>query len=208
MSDGLTQANLPFTVSTPLGQDTLLLCRLSGAEGLSQVFCFTLEMLSADAALDPTAMLGQSVTITLGLGDGSTRYLHGVVGRFVQAGSEASLTTYYAEVYPWLWLLSMTSDCRIFQNQTVPQILETVFTDLGFTAYRIALTSTYTVREYCVQYNESAFAFVSRLMEDEGIFYFFEHTADGHTLVLADDASAWVLCPGLPQGQARLAVRR
>jgi len=205
MSDGLTQAHLSFTVSTPLGQDTLLLWSLHGEERLSSVFHLTLEMRSADANLDPTAIVGQPVTVSLGLSDGTTRYLNGVVGRFVQAGSEGPLTTYYAEVYPWLWLLTMTSDCRIFQNQTVPQILETVFTDLGFTAYRNALTATYATREYCVQYNESAFAFVSRLMEDEGIFYFFEHTANGHTLVLADDASAFAPCAGLPQGQARLA---
>ena len=205
MSDGLTQAHLSFTVSTPLGSDTLLLCSLHGEERLSSVFHFTLEMLSADANLDPTAVVGQPVTVSLGLSDGTTRYLNGVVGRFVQAGSEGPWTTYYAEMYPWLWLLTMTADCRIFQNQTVPQILETVFTDLGFTAYRNALTATYAAREYCVQYNESAFAFVSRLMEDEGIFYFFEHTDTAHTLVLADDVSAFAPCAGLPQGQARLA---
>jgi type VI secretion system secreted protein VgrG len=106
-------------------------------------------------------------------------------------------TTYYADLRPWLWLLTLTSDSRIFQNKTVPEIIEAVFTGLGLTDYRNALTATYTAREYCVQYQESAFDFISRLMEDEGIFYFFEHTADKHTLVLADDADAHAACAGL-----------
>src|SRR5690606_24387890 len=100
---------------------------------------------------------------------------------------------------PWLWMLTHTEDCCIFQNKTVPEIIEAVFTELGFTDYANELTGQYDPREYCVQYNETAFAFVSRLMEDEGIFYFFRHEDGKHTLVLADDASAFAALPNAPE---------
>jgi len=205
MSAGFTQANLSLTVSTPLGTDKLLLTGFHGEEPLSGLFHFTLEMVSEDHNLDFSAIVGQSATIALTLSDGSKRYVNGIVGRLVQADTDARFTAYYADLYPWLWLLTMTSDCRIFQNKTVPEIIEAVFSELGFTDYKNSLSGTYTAREYCVQYEESAFDFVSRLMEDEGIFYFFEHTEDKHTLVLADDASTFAACPGLPEGQARMA---
>jgi type VI secretion system secreted protein VgrG len=100
-------------------------------------------------------------------------------------------------------MLTLTADCRIWQAQSVPQILEALFGELGFTDFRSALTGTYTARDYCVQYRETAFAFVSRLMEEEGIFYFFEHAEGKHTLVLADDADAHAACPGLAAARYR-----
>jgi type VI secretion system secreted protein VgrG len=197
MSDGFTQDNLSLTVSTPLAQDTLLLTSLHGEERLSGLFHFTLELRSEESRLDFNRIVGQRATVTLALANGTKRYFNGIVGRFTQGGRDVRFTTYYAELFPWLWLLTMTRDCRIFQHQSVPEIIEAVFQELGCTDYRLALASTYIPREYCVQYQESAFDFVSRLMEDEGIFYFFEHAADTHTLVLADDADAHANCPGL-----------
>jgi type VI secretion system secreted protein VgrG len=194
---GFTQEDQYLSVSTPLGKDKLLLRGFHGEEQVSGLFHFTLEMVSEDNALDASKIVGESATITIDLPDESQRYINGIVGRFIQAGSDARFTTYYAELYPWLWMLTMTSDSRIFQNQTVPQIIEAVFSDLGFTDYRNALKVTYSPREYCVQYQESAFDFVSRLMEDEGIFYFFEHEDGKHRLVLADDADAHAACPGM-----------
>ncbi|MBC8458171.1 MAG: type VI secretion system tip protein VgrG [Deltaproteobacteria bacterium] len=192
-----TQDNQYISVSTPLGKDKLLLRGFHGEEQISGLFHFTLEMVSEDNALDASQVVGESATITINLADESQRYLNGIVTRFIQAGSNARFTTYYAELRPWLWLLTMTSDSQIFQNQSVPEIIEAVFSNLGFTDYRNALSATYSPREYCVQYQESAFDFVSRLMEDEGIFYFFEHEDGKHTLVLADDADAHAACSGM-----------
>src|SRR4029453_2955714 len=111
-----TQDNRPLRVTTPLGKDVLLLERFSGEEAVSKPFRFTLEMLSENAAVDPGAMLRKPVSVTISLPGGGERVLHGQVNRFVQLGRRAGLTAYTAEVVPWLWFLSLSNDCRIFQN--------------------------------------------------------------------------------------------
>ncbi|WP_224361408.1 type VI secretion system Vgr family protein [Hyalangium versicolor] len=196
MRSGFTQDQVYLSVTTPLGKDVLLLHGFQGEEALSQPFHFTLELHSERLDVDFSRVVGKGAAISLAQRDGSERCFHGVITRFVQAGTFGDFTRYIAELRPWLWLLTLTRDSRIFQSQTVPQILEQLFRDLGFTDFRLALRRSYTPREYCVQHQESAFDFASRLMEDEGIFYFFEHTKDRHTLVLADDAAAHVPCPG------------
>jgi type VI secretion system secreted protein VgrG len=203
MSAVYVQDNLKLQVSTPLGPNKLLLRALRGEEYISGLFQFNLEMVSEDSALDFQAIIGKSVTVTLNLADDTKHYFNGIVGRFIQEETNARLTRYHAEIHPWLWLLTKTADCRIFQNQSVPEIMKTIFSDLGFSDFRDALTRTYDKREYCVQYNETAFNFVSRLMEDEGIFYFFEHKDGVHTLVLGDDADVHQTCPGLEQNAVR-----
>ena len=203
MSAIYKQDNLKLKLSTPLGENKLLLRSLSGEERLSSLFRFSLEMVSEDNAVDFQAMVGKGVTVTLSLSDGSQHYFHGIVGRFVQEETNARLTRYQAEIHPWLWLLTKTSDCRIYQNKSVPEIVKDVFTQYGFTDFRDDLKGNYDKREYCVQYNETAFNFVSRLMEDEGIFYFFEHGDGKHTLVLGDDADAHKTCPGLEEKSVR-----
>ena len=197
MSSAYIQDNLKLKVTTPLGPNKLLLRSFRGEEQISGLFHFTLEMVSEDNAIDFSAIVGKAVTVTLTLGNDTEHYLNGIVGRFVQEETNLRLTRYFADIHPWLWLLTKTSDCRIFQNKSVPDIIEAVFSDLGFTDFRNDLKATYDTREYCVQYNESAFNFVSRLMEEEGIFYYFEHSSDKHTLVLGDDADAHQTCPGL-----------
>ncbi len=191
-----THENLYFDLSTPFGKDKLLLRHFHGEEAISELFRFDLEMQSETFDLDFKQILGKGVTITVHLADGSDRYIHGVVGSFVQAGRDEVFANYHAEVYPALWLLTMAADCKIFQEKSVPVIIEEVFSDLGLSDYKLDLKGTYKPREYCVQYNESAFTFVSRLMEEEGIFYFFEHEDGKHTLVLADDPSAAKPCAG------------
>jgi type VI secretion system secreted protein VgrG len=192
-----TQQNLRLTVSTPLGKDKLLLNGFQGEETISGLFHFTLEMLAEDPALDFKGIVGKHATISLTLGDDSPRHLDGIVSRFYQGGTDGRFSAYYAELRPWLWLLTLSADSQIFQAQSVPDIIQAVFKDLGFSDVRNALSKTYAQREYCVQYQETAFDFVSRLMEDEGIFYFFEHEQGKHTLVLADDADAHKPCPSL-----------
>ncbi|HYG09134.1 MAG TPA: type VI secretion system tip protein TssI/VgrG [Pyrinomonadaceae bacterium] len=203
MSSTYIQKTLRLSVTTPLGENKLLLRAVSGEEQISGLFHFRLEMVSEDQKLDFSSIVGKQITVTLLLDDGAKHYINGVVGRFIQEDSNVRLTTYYADLRPWLWLLTKTRDCRIFQNKSVPQIIKSLFDELGFKDYRDDLKSTYPALDYCVQYDESAFNFVSRLMEDVGIFYFFEHEEGKHTLVLGDDSDAHKPCPGLKEARYR-----
>jgi type VI secretion system secreted protein VgrG len=195
------QDNTVLAVTTPLGADTFLLVRFHGEERLSGLFRFDLDLVSSEKSVDFKSILGKGVTVKMRLPDGKARIFHGIVGRFVQAGGVAKHTSYRAELHPWLWLLTKTRDHRIFQNKSVPEIIEQVFSDLGFSDFQKKLTGTYQKREYCVQYLETAFAFVSRLMEEEGIYYYFEHAEGKHTLILGDDASGYTASPDLEQAR-------
>lgn len=188
MSSNYTQDNLGLTVVSPLDPD-LLLRSMHGEDRISGLFHYHLELYSQKSDLDMTAMVGESVTAKIAYPDGEY-CINGIVARFVQAGTSLRFTTYYAELRPWLWMLSMSVDSQIFQEKSVTDIIKQVFDDAGFSDYKISTQGTYNPREYCVQYQESAFDFVSRLMEDEGIFYFFEHEEGKHTMVIADDPSA------------------
>ncbi|HEU4643836.1 MAG TPA: type VI secretion system tip protein VgrG [Gemmatimonadaceae bacterium] len=192
----LTQANRPIAVTTAAGTDVLLLEGFSGVEGVSMPFRFRLRMVSENASLSADALLHTPATITVRRDDGNDRYIHGMFSRFVQLGRDVAVTHYEAELVPQLWFLSLKRDARIFQNKSVPQIVEQVLADAGLTDYKLKLVGNYSPLEYCVQYRETDLAFVSRLLEQEGIFYFFEHTDGAHTLVLADSPSAVAACPG------------
>lgn len=207
MSDkSTTQASSSLSVSTPLGTDALILREFSGSEGVSTLFDFTLVMQSATGAmdLDLTSLVGQHLTVTLTDGDGATRIIDGMCTRVVQTA-----TSYVAELRPWLWMLGLASDNRIYQAKTAVEIIKAVFGNLGYSDFTDSTSATYTARDYCVQYGESCLNFVCRLMEEEGIAYFFTHAAGTHTLVLADDSSAYsaiagtatVPYLGLPQGK-------
>lgn len=185
-----TQAGKPMRLDTSLPADTLMLERLVGEEAVSTPYEIHLDLLSTDPAIDPKKLLRKPVSVTVDLASGGKRYFHGVVRRFVQLGRSGGLVSYRAEVVPWLWFLSLASDCRIFQQLSVPDIVKKVLTDMGVTDVKLNFTGTYSPREYCVQYRESDLAFISRLMEEEGIFYFFEHEVGKHTMVLADSPSA------------------
>jgi type VI secretion system secreted protein VgrG len=200
-----SQDKRPIRVQTALGKDELLLSEFAGTEGVSQLFSYTLDLLSENPAVDPARLLRTPATVTLELpGDGGRRYINGLINRFSQLGQLEGLTVYRAEIVPWLWFLSLSTDCRIFQNLSVPEIVEQVFGNLGYSAFDIRCAGSYPKREYCVQFRETHLAFVSRLMEEEGIFYFFEHEDGKHTLVLADGPSAVQPCPG--QSSARMAT--
>ncbi|BAP57586.1 hypothetical protein THII_3289 [Thioploca ingrica] len=188
-----TQDNLLITVHSPLGENQLLFKNLQGEEQLSGLFYFQLELLSESRRLDFNDILGQPLTVRIQFAPEHTRYLHGIVTRFAQADTDSRFTTYYADIRPWLWQLTLTQNCHIFQNLSVPDIIKKVFTDLGFNDYRFGLIYPYEPRIYCVQYQETAFNFVSRLMEDVGLFYFFEHHED--RLVIIDDMVSYRPCP-------------
>ncbi len=192
-----TQANTFVSVSTPLGSDVLLLETLSGVESISRPFHFELGLLSEDPEIDFTKIVGQPITITLDLhGANEPRYLHGHLRSFTQLRNRDGFAHYRAELVPWLWFLTQTTDCRIFQNKSVDEIIEQVCQDLGHRDLRSDLSGSYAKLEYCVQYRETDFAFVSRLMEHFGISYFFEHKKDKHVLVLVDSPAKFPECPG------------
>ncbi|MBK8167233.1 MAG: type VI secretion system tip protein VgrG [bacterium] len=185
-------------ITTPLGADVLFVQELNGHEGLSELFRYDLVLIAADGGLDFSRIVGKSVTLSIDLADGSQRYVNGVVSRFAQTGADARMTVYRAEIVPWLWLLTRRSDCRIFQNLSVQEIVSAVFDKLGFADYEFSLNGSYDPLIHCVQYRETDFDFVSRLLESAGIFYYFRHEDGKHTLVLADAASHHQALPEQP----------
>ena len=191
-----TQDGGLFKIDTPLGKDVLLLRGFKGTESVSRLFRFELDLLSENSAISFPDIIGKNVTISLKQPDESYRYINGVISRFAQHATEEQFTSYSAEMVPWLWLLTLNVDCRIFLDKSIPDIIIQVFNDLGFNDYTNSLQSSYDPREYCVQYRESSFNFVSRLMEEYGIFYFFKHQQGKHTLVMADSPTAHSSCPG------------
>ena len=185
-----TQANRQAAVMTPLGEDVLLLKHFTATEQLGRPFRIELELLSEQHELKFEDIIGQNVSVRLALANGKSRYFNGYVSRFVQAPSQGDLACYRATLVPWLWFMTRLADCRIFQELSAPDIIQQVFRDHGFTDFKVSLSDTYRKRDYCVQYRETDFNFVSRLMEQEGIYYFFEHENGKHVLVLADSKSA------------------
>jgi type VI secretion system secreted protein VgrG len=181
-------------IDTPLGRDVLLLVRIAGQEDISRPFRFDLELQSTRTDIDPDEMLRKPVVVSWLLRDGSRRFVHGHINRFGQGASDAALTSYRAELVPWLQFLSLRRDCRVFQNMSVPDIVAEVFRRACFSDFEVRCADR-PVREYCVQYGESDLNFVQRLMEEEGIFYFFEHTERKHILVMADALAHTRECP-------------
>jgi type VI secretion system secreted protein VgrG len=205
-----TQQEKLISIATPLGPDVLLLTAISGVEAISETFSFELSMLSENHAVPFDRMIGKSATVTIRLGDAGKRYINGIISSFSQGrgggegGSDPRFSCYRATLVPWLWVLTKRSDCRIFQNRSVAEIVEEVFKGHGFGNFRFELISSYTPREFCVQYHETDYDFVSRLLEEEGIFYFFVHEKDRHTLVLADAPGAHKPCPGQKAASCQL----
>ena len=139
-----TQANRPFVVATPAGGDKLLFHSMSATERLSRLFEYELELLSHDADIQLDQLLGKNVTIRVIRYDNEARYFNGYVSRFSQGGMHGDLYVYHATLKPWFWFLTRTSDCRIFQEKTVPEIIKQIFNDNGFSDFddlRISISS-------------------------------------------------------------------
>lgn len=179
-----------------LAPDQLLVRNATVSEHLGQLGSMNLELLSPNEAIAMDDVLGHGLAIELSVDGGQTRFFHGLVAEFSQTGRLGTYACYSATVLPWLWTLTRTSDCRIYQQKSIPDILKAVFRDNGTSDFEDSLTGSYSPREYCVQYMETDFDFVSRLMEQEGIYYYFRHQKDKHTLVLCDGASAHSAAPG------------
>ncbi|MFD2299076.1 type VI secretion system tip protein TssI/VgrG [Paracidovorax citrulli] len=176
------------TIRTPLGEQ-LQFRQLRGSEELSQLFSFDIDLLSEGRDIDPKALLGKTATVEIETEGGGKRYLDGLVTRFGMQGQDHRLYSYHLRLQPWLWVATRRQDFRIFQFKTVPQIVQEVLGRYGY-PMQLKLTRAYRAWDYCVQYGESDFDFVSRLLEHEGAYYYFQHASGQHTLVIADDIVA------------------
>jgi type VI secretion system secreted protein VgrG len=182
-------AQRTISIKTPLDPDKLIIRSAIITEQLAQPFQISVELLSPDEHIDFDTVLGRELHITLTLHGDGERYFHSYITEFRQTGRLGKYASYHATATPWLSFLSYSAGCRIFQNQTVPDIVKTVLRERGFTDIKDKLTKTYRTRDYCVQYRETELNFVQRLLEEEGIYYYFQHTDRSHTLVLADSYS-------------------
>ncbi|MCW7541896.1 type VI secretion system tip protein TssI/VgrG [Aquabacterium sp. A7-Y] len=185
-------------LTTPLGDGALFFYRMQAVEVVSQPFDYTLELLAETPDVAFKDLIGQPLGVTLHM-HGRKRYFHGLVTRFQLVGRHSHYFRYEARVRPWLWVLSRTHDCRIFQEKNTLEIVKEVFADHSVSVVEDRTTGSYESWDYCVQYRESDLQFVSRLLEHEGIYYFFEHRQGQHTLVLADGPSAHEKTPGYEQ---------
>ncbi|MQX35942.1 type VI secretion system Vgr family protein [Roseospira navarrensis] len=179
---------------TPLGKDVMILTRLDGEEGVSDLFSFQFEMLSPRVDVEAKEILGKRVTGIVQRPDSETpRYFSGLVTRFGAGPMYTRNYRYYnLEIRPWLWFLTLTSDSRVFQDKTAIQIIESIFQDHGFTDFDFGgVKSSPPARKYCVQYRETDYDFVTRLMAEEGLYYYFKHEESGNTMVVGDSANGY-----------------
>jgi type VI secretion system secreted protein VgrG len=182
-------------IDTPLGDD-LLFYGLHAREELGRLSTLQIELLSTNGKIAIDGILGKNVTVKTELPDDSTRCFNGYVTRFSQGGTYGRYFRYTALAQPWLWFLTRTSDCRIFQEMTVPDILKKVLGECEQNDVKYRLSGTYRKWTYCVQYRETDFNFVSRLMEHEGIYYYFTHEEGRHTMVVTDSTGGHDSYPG------------
>jgi len=197
-----SKASFLFKVSgttTPLA-----VVAFAGFEKISYYFTFKVELSSSTEIKSFDDIIGKESLLTIVNSDllsgGDDRYLHGVVRKFEHTGMNGRKFIYEAEMVPTLFLLSLRKNCRIFQETTTQAIIKTLLEESGIisTRYRFALKNTDRKRGFCVQYQESDFDFISRLMEEEGIYYFFEHYKEKHVLVMSDNLSVHVPIKGKP----------
>ncbi|RWQ68510.1 type VI secretion system tip protein TssI/VgrG [Mesorhizobium sp.] len=181
-------------VQTPVGADLLTFTHLVGRDEISRCLAYTVGFVSSSPDIDPLKMLGGAVSIE-GESD-PKRWFSGLVSEFRLTRIEDRLAYYEAAIRPWLWFLGNTTDCRIFQNMSVIEIVEEVFSKYSTAKFEKRLQGSYPPREYCVQYDETDLDFVQRLLEHEGILYFFEHDEGKHTLVLVDAMNKLKPAPG------------
>jgi len=203
MPSSLSTSNRMYFLSLQeYGEDELLIEEMSGHEAISQLFEFRLRLLRESTdPIDPRKIIGKWAILRIETFDtshmGGERHWNGYVSRFSQTGrapspdGDGEIYTYECDIVPWFWMLTQHEDCRIFQNLSVPDIIETIFGEFAFSDYKLELTESHPQLEYCAQYNESSFDFISRLVEREGIHYYFRHHEDGgeprHILVFTDN---------------------
>ncbi|MEQ9408991.1 MAG: type VI secretion system tip protein TssI/VgrG [Fuerstiella sp.] len=185
----LVQDRRAIGVETPLGKDKLALTAFTGEERLSGLFNFDLHLISDEASIKPDEIVGKQIDFYVLFPDEEKRYFNGFVSRFVYSGKNDRVHMYRAQVVPWLWFLTKGTDCRVHETdgqQSAQDIIDALLGELGFSDFRWDLKRTPEKRDYCVQYRETHFEFVTRLLAEEGIFYYFTHEQGKHELVMSD----------------------
>jgi type VI secretion system secreted protein VgrG len=174
-------------LTSPLGDD-LHIRGMGASEQLGRLYYIELELLSLREDIAKNEVLGKTMAVKLEIeGHDDGRYFHGYVNRFSLAGVDGDYKIYHATLVPWLWFLTRSANCRIYAGMKVPDIIKQVFRDSGFSEFEDRLSGAFRTWEYCVQYRETDFNFVSRLMEQEGIYYYFKHEQGRHKMVLANN---------------------
>ncbi|MGI8468498.1 MAG: type VI secretion system Vgr family protein [Pyrinomonadaceae bacterium] len=206
----ITQANRMVQITTPLGEDYLLINKLTATEALSTLFNFEVELLHEEmevgykpTIVDVQQIIGQEVEITITQRDTTTRTFHGIVNQFSQGNRDERFSYYYATIVPAVWVLTQQHRTRIFQQMSVPDILRDV---LGEFDVQYEQQGTFKARNYCVQYRETDFAFISRLMEEEGIYYYFKHGDGTHRMIIGNMSQSNLDCPSKSDVQCFLEV--
>ena len=205
MADPITQTNRLLKLTTTAGEDVLLVDSVVGQEGISSPFRLSMKLVSEKGdQVQPHQLVGSSMTISIKLSapgtwaDAGQRYWTGLCQSFVKEGQDEKFSHFSATLVPWFSLMDYAANCRIFQDMDASAIIQKVVAERGYSGnLRMELSKTYTARDYCVQYRETDFVFLSRLMESEGIFYYFEHTDGKHVMVLADAPSQYKVTPGV-----------
>jgi len=193
------RAKAMLTMTSPLGPDVLIPTSLTAQEGISQTFTFEVDVVSQQSVIDHDKLLHQPVCIVLQDNGQPIRYFHGIVQTLTSHGSlrgqsQDEFYAYKLVVVPRLWFLNQTVDCRVYQKLSTADILKQLFNDVGLAD--VSIVPAGSAREYTVQFNESDLTFATRLMEEEGYFYFFEHTAAAHKLIIADRNATFSDIPG------------
>ncbi|HET6433614.1 type VI secretion system Vgr family protein [Dyella sp.] len=182
---------------------SLLFVRMRASEPLGRLFSCELELISESAEVKLRKLLGTPMAVTLKTDEGDERHFHGIVAEAAQTGFETISKVRYAryrvQLVPKPWLLTHRVDCRIYNAKSVPTIVKDLLGEIGYADVKLSLSGNYAARDYCVQYRESSFDFITRLLEQEGIYYYFTHTASTHTMVLADALGAHAALSGLAQ---------
>ena len=200
MSANLSTSNRMFFLTLQeFGEDDLLIEEMSGTETMSRLFEFRLRLISARDDIDVRQIIGKTAILRIETWDtqhmGGERHWNGYVSRFARSGRASSadgedLYTYECDIVPWFWFMTQHEDCRIFQNKSVQEIIETIFGEFHYSDFKMELTEPHPTLEYCTQYHETTFDFISRLIEREGIHYYFRHNEDEdskHILVFTDN---------------------
>jgi len=192
----LKQADRLMQFSSPLGKDVLLIESIAGSEGVSQLFEYRVELLApVETAIDPKALIGSKVSVAIALNDAQgSRWISGIVASFDQCAGDTEFNVYRTLIVPSMWQLNLSSNCRVFQNKTVVDIAKAVIGEYGL-SISDQTSGSYKQLEYCTQYSETDFHFVSRILEESGIFYWFEHTDQDNKIVLGDSRNAYQDCP-------------
>jgi type VI secretion system secreted protein VgrG len=193
---GFDRSRSILQMTSPLGDDVLIPTAVSGYEAISQPFSYRIQIVSEQANINPDSVLHQPGCIILRRDQDTARYFNGIFQEFAAAGqARPGMYAYHAVLVPKFWFLNQTIDCRVFQEMTAVQILQQMLQDAGVDATSFRIYNTPPVRHYTVQFNETDLQFATRLMEETGLYYFFEHSAGQHTLVVADNTDAFQAIP-------------